>query len=195
MKLNPKVDWFFEKASKWQKEYGQLRKIVLDCGLNEELKWGKPCYTFGGKNVLLIHGFKDYCAVLFHKGALLQDSEGILVQQTPYVQAARQVRFTGMQQIVSLQDILSRYIYEAIAVEEAGLEVVMKKTRDFQMPEEFRRKLKETAGLKKAFDTLTSGRQRGYLLYFSSAKRAETRKARIEKYIPAILKGKGLDDE
>lgn len=191
---NPNVDWFFEKPSPWQKAYRQLRKIVLDCGLTEELKWGKPCYTFQGKNVLLIHGFKDYCAVLFHKGALLQDTEGILVQQTEHVQAARQVRFAGVQEIAGLQHILKRYIYEAIAAEEAGLRVPLKKTKEFGMPEELRQKLKEVPGLKQAFEALTPGRQRGYLLYFSSAKRPETRANRVEKYIPAILRGKGLDD-
>lgn len=191
---NPKVEWFFEKPSKWQKEYRQLRNIILECGLEEELKWGKPCYTLQGKNVLLIHGFKNYCAILFHKGTLLQDAEHILVQQTEHVQAARQIRFSSLQEIIQLQQVLKQYIYEAIAVEEAGLEVPMKQTREFAMAEEFQTALVEVAGLKKAFEALTPGRQRGYLLYFSAAKRAETRLNRVKKYIPAILSGKGIDD-
>jgi uncharacterized protein YdeI (YjbR/CyaY-like superfamily) len=191
---NPKVDWFFNKPTKWQKEYKQLRMIVLDCGLTEELKWGKPCYTFQQKNILLIHGFKDYCAILFHKGALLNDAENILIQQTENVQAARQIRFTSVKEIVKMERTIKAYIYEAIEVEKAGLEVPMKKTKEFNMPEEFKKQLDENPGLKKAFYDLTPGRQRGYLLYFSSAKQAKTREARVEKYVPQILNGKGLDD-
>lgn len=192
--MNPKVDWFFEKDSKWKKAYAQLRRIILDCGLVEELKWGKPCYTFNNNNVVLIHGFKDYCALLFHKGALLNDAEGILIQQTEHVQAARQIRFNSVQEIIAMEPALKTYIYEAIAVEEAGLEVKMKKTKEFNMPEEFQQKLAESPDLKKAFEALTPGRQRGYLLYFSQAKQSKTRMARVEKYIPEILNGKGLND-
>jgi len=192
---NPKVDWFFDKDSKWQKEYAQLRKIVLDCGLTEALKWGVPCYTFQQKNVVLIHGFKEYCALLFPKGALLNDGEGILIRQTEQVQAARQIRFTGLAQIKKMEGVLKAYIYEAVAVEEAGLTVPLKKTSEFNMPEEWQQKLTEDPDLKKAFKALTPGRQRGYLLYFSAAKQSKTRLSRIEKYIPKILSGKGLNDD
>lgn len=191
---NPKADWFFDKDSKWQKEYKQLRNIILDCGLTEELKWGKPCYTFRQKNVVLIHGFKTYCALLFHKGALLNDAKGILVQQTENVQSARQVRFTSVKEIMKMQATLKAYIYEAIEVERAGLKVPMKKTKEFPMPEEFQNKLDKMPALKTAFNALTPGRQRGYLLYFSQAKQSKTRETRVEKYIPQILRGKGLDD-
>lgn len=192
--MNPKVDWFFNKATPWQKAYGLLRIIVLESGLAEALKWGVPCYTFQQKNVVLIHGFKDYCALLFPKGALLHDTEGILIQQTKNVQAARQIRFTNLRQIKEMEPVLRTYLYQAIAVEEAGLAVPLKKTEEFNMPEEFRGQLNKNRFLKKAFDSLTPGRQRGYLLYFSSAKQAKTRIERIEKYIPEILKGKGLND-
>lgn len=194
MKLNnPKVDWFFQKASKWQKEYNLLRNIILDSGLTEELKWGHPCYTLEGKNVVLIHGFKGYCAILFHKGALLQDTERILIQQTKHVQSARQVRFTSPQEIMKLEAVLKRYVYEAIAVEEVGLEVKLKK-RPEPIPDELKEKMKEIPGLKTTFNALTPGRQRAYILYFSSAKQAKTRSARIEKYLSKMLSGKGLDD-
>ena len=192
--MNPKVDWFFDKATKWQEEYRQLRKIMLDCGLTEELKWGVPCYTSGGKNIVLIHGFKEYCAILFHKGVLLQDAKGILIQQTEHGQAARQVRFTGAEEIVKMKATLKAYVREAIKVEEAGLQVEMKTTREFAMPEEFQKVLADDAALKRAFKALTPGRQRGYLLHFSSAKQSKTRVARIEKAIPGIMDGKGLED-
>ncbi len=192
--MNPKVDWYFSKAQKWQKEIGKLREIILDCDLVEELKWGCPCYLFEKKNIVLIHVFKEYCAVLFFKGALLKDMKGILVQQTENVQAARQMRFTSLQEIVKTEKVLKAYIYEAVEVEEAGLKVRMKKTKEFKMPEEFQTKLDKLPALKKAFYELTPGRQRGYLLYFSSAKQSKTREARIEKYRQKILDGIGLED-
>jgi uncharacterized protein YdeI (YjbR/CyaY-like superfamily) len=192
--MNPEVDWFFDKETKWQKEYVQLRKIVLDCGLNEELKWGQACYTFQNSNIVLIHGFKEYCALLFFKGALLNDADGILIQQTENVQSARQIRFTGVKEIVKMERILKAYIYEAIEVEKAGLKVKLKKTEDFKIPEEFQNKLSKNAALKKAFDALTPGRQRAYIFYFSQPKLSKTREARVEKSIRQILDGKGLDD-
>jgi uncharacterized protein YdeI (YjbR/CyaY-like superfamily) len=193
--MNPKVDWFFNKATKWQKEYAQLRAIVLDCDLKEELKWGQPCYVFEKSNIVLIHGFKDYCALLFFKGALLKDKKKILIQQTENVQAARQIRFTSVQEIAKLKTTLKAYIYEAIEVEEAGLKVELKKTKEFTMPEEFKKRLNKSRALKTAFEALTPGRQRGYLLHFSSAKQSKTREARVEKYVEKILVGKGLEDE
>lgn len=192
--MNPKVDFYFEKAQKWEKELEKMRAIPLDCGLEEELKWGSPCYTFQGRNIVLIHTFKEYCAFLFFKGALLSDTHGILIQQTENVQAARQVRFTNAAQITKLAKILKAYIYEAIEVEKTGLKVKLKKTREFPMPEEFQKRLNKTPALRKAFESLTAGRQRGYLLYFSSAKQSSTREARIEKYSKQIMKGKGLND-
>ena len=192
--MNPKVDWYFDKAEKWQKELAQLRLIVLDCGLTEELKWGCPCYTFQKNNVVLIHDFKEYCAFLFHKGALLNDAEGILIQQTENVQAARQIRFTHLKQIVDMENTLKTYIFEAIEVEKAGLKVVLKKTEAFTMPEEFETKLAENAALKTAFEALTQGRQRAYLLHFSAPKQAKTRESRVEKCMQQILDGKGLSD-
>lgn len=192
--MNPKVDFFFNKAGKWQEEYEKLRTIVLDCNLTEELKWGVPCYTFQKSNVVLIHGFKDYCAVLFPKGALLKDPEGILIQQTEHVQAARQVRFTGIREITALEPVLKATIFEAIEVEKNGLKVELKKTTEFAMTEEFQAKLDELPALKKAFEALTPGRQRAYLLHFSQPKQAKTREARIEKSVEAILNGKGLND-
>lgn len=192
--MNPKVDWYFSKAKKWQEEIENLRSIVLETGLQEELKWGCPCYTQEGSNIVLIHTFKDYCAFLFFKGALLKDPNGILIQQTENVQAARQIRFTSLSEIVKRKKILKTYLLEAINVEKAGLKVPLKKTKEFAVPVEFENKLNELPGLKTAFKALTPGRQRGYLLYFSSAKQAATREARIEKCVPQIFNGKGLDD-
>jgi uncharacterized protein YdeI (YjbR/CyaY-like superfamily) len=193
--MNPKVDWYFNKAGKWEKEIRKLRAIVLDCGLDEELKWGCPCYTSGKSNIVLIHVFKDYCALLFFKGALLKDESSILVQQTKNVQAARQIRFTNAKEITELASILKAYIHEAIQAEKAGLKVPLKKATEFDIAEEFQNKLDELPKLKKAFYALTPGRQRGYLLYFSSAKQSKTRQARVEKYMKQILAGKGLDDQ
>lgn len=192
--MNPKVDWFFHKATKWQKEYGILRSIVLDCGLTEELKWGVPCYTFQKNNIVLIHGFKEYCALLFHKGALLGDPENLIVQQTENVQAARQLRFTNLQEITELEATIKAYTFEAIEVEKSGLEVNMKKTSEFVMPDEFQVALDNNSQLKTAFESLTPGRQRGYLLYFSKAKQSKTREDRIEKHTRDILEGRGLND-
>ncbi|MCI0751635.1 MAG: YdeI family protein [Flammeovirgaceae bacterium] len=192
--MNPKVDWFFNKATRWQEAYDRLRMIVLDVGLTEELKWGCPCYTFEGSNIVLIHGFKDYCALLFHKGALLKDPRKIMIQQTENVQAARQIRFNHVDQIVDMESVLKSYIKEAIKIEKAGVKVPLKKTSEFKMPVEFKHVLEATPALKNAFSALTPGRQRGYLLYFSSAKQSKTRESRIEKCMPKILKGKGLED-
>ena len=192
--MNPKADEFFSKAKKWWEEFETLRMICLDCGLTEELKWGKPCYTFQESNIVLIHGFKDYCALLFFKGALLKDLKGILVQQTENVQAARQIRFINVRQIVEMKPILESYIKESIQIERAGLEVSYKKTSEFAIPEEFQNRLDESPALKKAFGALTPGRQRGYLLYFSGAKQPTTREARVEKCVDQILNGKGLNE-
>jgi uncharacterized protein YdeI (YjbR/CyaY-like superfamily) len=193
-RMNPKVDFYFSKAKKWLEELEQLRVIVLDCGLTEELKWGVPCYTFEKSNIVLIHVFQEYCALLFVKGALLNDARGILIQQTKNVQAARQIRFTNVREIVKLKPILKAYIYEAIEVEKAGLKVPFKKTKEFSMPEEFQNKLNENPALKRAFNALTPGRQRGYLLYFSAPKQSKTRESRVEKSMQQILNGKGLND-
>jgi len=192
--MNPKVDFYFSKAKKWQKELEQMRMIVLDCGLAEELKWGCPCYTFEKRNIVLIHVFKEYCALLFFKGALLNDTNGILIQQTKNVQAARQIRFTNVREIVKMKTILKAYIYEAIEVEKAGLKVNFKKTSEFIIPEEFQNKLDKIPALKTAFYGLTPGRQRGYIFYFSQPKQSTTRQSRVEKYVQQILNGKGLDD-
>src|SRR5436190_4062881 len=209
--MNPKVDWFFDKDTKWQKEYEKLRTIILDCGLTEELKWGCPCYTsptgsspsvsaraggraFQSTNIVLIHGFKDYCALLFFKGALLNDPNGVLIQQTKNVQSARQIRFTNAKEIVKMEKILKAYVYEAIEVERAGLKVKLKKTSEFKVPEEFQKRLDKNTTLKKAFDALTPGRQRAYIFYFSQAKQSKTRESRIEKSMKQILSGKGLND-
>lgn len=192
--MNPKVDFYFEKPSQWQEEYRQLRKILLDCALTEELKWGVPCYTYNNKNVVLIHGFKDYCAILFHKGALLHDANGILIQQTENVQSARQVRFTSTSEIEKLTHIIKAYVCEAIEVEKAGLKVELKKTTEYAIPEEFQLYLNNDAALNNAFQGLTPGRQRAYLFYFSQPKQSKTRQARVEKYCPKILEGKGIDD-
>jgi uncharacterized protein YdeI (YjbR/CyaY-like superfamily) len=190
--MNPKVDGFLTKAKKWRDEFEKLRMLCLDCGLTEEFKWGKPCYTYQESNIVLIHGFKEYCALLFFKGALLKDPKSILIQQTENVQAARQIRFTNVREIGAMQSILKSYIKEA--KEKAGLEVSYKKTSEFAIPEEFRNRLDNSPHLKKAFNALTPGRQRGYILYFSGAKQPATREARIEKCVPQILEGKGLND-
>ncbi len=192
--MNPKVDFYFIKSKKWQKELEQLRKIVLECALAEELKWGVPCYTFEESNIVLIHTFKEYCALLFFKGALLKDTSGILIQQTENVQAARQIRFADVKEIVKMAAIIKAYIYEAIEVEKAGLKVNLKKTKEFNTPEEFQNKLDKNPALKTAFKALTPGRQRGYLLYFSAPKQSKTRESRIEKCMPQIFDRKGLND-
>jgi len=192
--MNPKVDWFFDKDSEWKEAYEKLRIICLDCGLTEELKWGQPCYTLNNANIVLIHGFKEYCALLLFKGALLNDPEGILVQQTENVQSPRQIRFTSAKEIVKLEAVLKAYIHNAIEVEKAGLKVELKKTKDFAVPEEFQTKLDGSPVLKAAFEALTPGRQRNYLFHFSKPKLSKTREERVEKAIPLILSGKGLDD-
>src|SRR6267142_2107799 len=192
-RMNPNVDFFFSKAEKWEEEFEKLRMIILDCGLTEELKWGQPCYTFQKRNIVLIHGFKEYCALLFFKGALLHDAKGILIQQTENVQAARQIRFTNVRQIVKMEPILKAYIYEAIEVEKVGLKVNFKKNPE-PIPEEFQNKLDEIPALKTAFDALTPGRQRAYILYFSAPKQSKTRESRVEKCAQQILNGKGLND-
>lgn len=192
--MNPKVDFYFNKATKWQDEIAKLRNIALDCGLTEELKWGCPCYTLNKSNIVLIHTFKEYCALLFFKGALLNDTHNILIQQTENVQAARQARFTNSLGITELEPVVKAYIFEAIEVEKAGLTVELKKTREYPVPQEFQTKLDTIPALKTAFEALTPGRQRGYLLYFSQAKQAKTREARVEKYISQIINGKGLED-
>ena len=192
--MNPAVDGLFKKSNKWQEEFETLRGIVLGFPLTEEVKWGQACYTSDQRNIVLIHGFKEYCALLFFKGALLKDPKGILIQQTENVQSARQIRFTNAREIVAMKPTLKAYIREAIEVGNSGLKVKLKKTSDFKVPEEFDKKLKEAPALKKAFAALTPGRQRGYLFYFSAAKQSKTREARVEKCIPQILKGKGLDE-
>lgn len=193
-KMNPKVDEFLSKSKKWKEEYEQLRKIVLDCELTEEFKWMHPCYTYEKKNVVLIHGFKEYCALLFHKGVLLKDGSGILIQQTENVQAARQIRFTNVQEIVDMEAILKDYIHEAITVEKAGLEVEYKKNTEITIPEELQHKFDEIPAFKVAFEALTPGRQRAYFCYFSEPKQSKTRESRVEKYRQKILDGKGLND-
>ena len=194
-KINPKVDWFFSKAEKWQQETEKLREIILDCGgVTEELKWGCPCYTLGKANIVLIHSFKEYCALLFFKGALIHDVKGILIRQTENVQSSRQIRFTSLKEITKIQTTIKAYVYEAIEVERAGLKVTLKRTSEYLVPEEFQSKLDEDPALRKAFKSLTPGRQRAYLFYFSQAKQSKTRESRVEKYIPQILEGKGLDD-
>ena len=192
--MNPKVDLFISKAKKWQDEFTKLRMIVLDCNLTEELKWGVPCYTFQNSNIVLIHGFKEYCALLFFKGALIKDSNTILIRQTENVQASRQVRFTRVQEIVEMEKILKAYILEAIGVEKSGLKVNFIKKTEHIIPEEFQKELDETPTLKTAFNALTPGRQRAYILYISAPKQSKTRESRIEKCIPQILNGKGLNE-
>lgn len=193
-RMNPKVDEFLSKAKKWQEEFEKLRMIILDCQLTEELKWGVPCYTFEKKNIVLMHGFKEYCALLFHKGSLMKDSQGILIQQTENVQAARQIRFTNVQEIAEMETTLKAYIEEAIKVEKAGLVVDFKKNTELIIPEEFQTKIDENPALKTAFEALTPGRQRAYILYFSQAKQSKTRESRVEKCMQQILDGKGLND-
>ncbi|NTU18026.1 YdeI/OmpD-associated family protein [Bacillus subtilis] len=193
-RTNPKVDEFLSKAKKWKEEFEKLRTIILDCKLTEDFKWMHPCYTYNNKNVVLIHGFKEYCALLFHKGALLQDTDGILIQQTENVQAARQIRFTNVQEINELENILKAYIHEAIEVEKAGLKVDVNRNIELNIPEELQNKFDEIPALKTAFEALTPGRQRAYTLYFSQAKQSKTRESRVEKYVQKILDGKGLKD-
>ncbi|SDK20472.1 Uncharacterized conserved protein YdeI, YjbR/CyaY-like superfamily, DUF1801 family [Paenibacillus sp. OK060] len=193
-KTNPKVDEYLNKAKKWKEESEKLREIVLSCNLTEDYKWMHPCYTLENKNIVIIHGFKEYCALLFHKGALLKDKQGILIQQTENVQAARQIRFTNLQQIVDMETILKEYILEAIEVEKAGLKVELKKNTEYDVPEEFQTKLDENPALKTAFEALTPGRQRAYLFYFSQPKQSKTRVSRVEKSTQQIMDGKGLND-
>jgi len=191
---NPKIDKFLKNTIQWRDEFTLLRSIILDCDLNEELKWGVPCYTFDDKNIVLIHGFKKYCAILFIKGALLQDPESILIQQTKNVQAARQIRFTNIKQINNLRSIIQKYIYQAIEIEKAGLEVNFKKDNLDSLPDELISAFKTNQSLKDAFEELTPGRQRAYILYFTQPKQTKTKIARIEKWIPQIIAGKGLND-
>lgn len=193
---NPQVDAFLadKDEAKWKDAFTKLRQIALGCPVTEEFKWGKPCYTVDGANIVLMHGFKEYCALLFAKGALLRDPQGILVQQTKNVQAARQIRFTSAKEVTALAGPIKAYILEAIALEKAGVKVEYKQTEDFEMPEEFQARLRSTPSLKTAFEALTPGRQRGYLLHFAAAKQSATRAARIEKCVPAIYSGKGLND-
>ena len=193
--MNPKVDFYFDKAKKWQKELEKLRIIILDCQLTEELKWGVPCYMFQKSNIILIHTFKEYCAILFFKGALLNDTLGILIQQTENTQSTRQIRFTKTTEIIEQESIIKAYIFEAVEVEKAGLKVDLKKDTELQFTDELKNKFAKNAQLKTAFNALTPGRQRGYNLYFSAPKQSKTRESRIEKYTQQILNGKGLNDD
>ena len=193
-RMNTRVSAVLDRTEKWREEFERLRAIVLDCGLMEELKWGVPCYTFQGRNIVLIHGFKDYCALLFFKGVLLKDPKGILIQQTKNVQAARQIRFRSAKEIGAQESILKAYIHDAIEVEKTGLEVRFKNTSEFRIPEEFRKKMKEIPALNTAFGALTPGRQRAYIFYFSQPKQSKTRESRVEKFTSQILNGKGLND-
>jgi uncharacterized protein YdeI (YjbR/CyaY-like superfamily) len=192
--MNPKVDAFLRRQDKWRSEFERLRAILLDCGLTEELKWGQPCYALSGKNVALIHGFKEYCAILFPKGVLLDDPKSILVQQTKNVQAARQIRFTGLQEVTKLEKTVKAYVLKAIEIERAGRKVQLKKTEDLELPDEFESRLAANAKLRAAFTALTPGRQRAYIFHFSQPKLSTTRAARVAKHIPRILEGLGLDD-
>ncbi|GAB4350199.1 MAG: YdeI family protein [Flammeovirgaceae bacterium] len=192
--MNPKVNWFFDKATKWQDAYSELRELILENELNEELKWGCPCYTLDKDNVVLIHGFKDYCALLFMQGALIKDTKNLLVQQTENVQSARQLRFKNLDEVIKNKTTIKSYIKEAITISKSGLKVELKKTTEYKIPEEFQTVLNDMPELKKAFQALTPGRQRGYLLFFSAPKQSKTRESRIEKYIPKILDGQGIDD-
>lgn len=191
---NPKVDALLRDAAKWKEEFETLRAIVLDCELTEEVKWYQPCYTFQKRNIVLLHGFKEYCALLFFKGVLLKDPKRILIQQTENVQAARQIRFTNVREIVKLKPVLKAFIHEAIEIEKAGVKVKLKKTADYKIPQEFKKKLDELPALKTAFEALTPGRQRGYIFHFSQPKQSKTREARIERCMQQIFNGKGLDD-
>lgn len=193
-RMNPKVDEYLSKTKKWKEEFEKLRMIILDCQLTEELKWKNPCYTYKNKNIVLIHGFKEYCALLFFKGVLLRDTHNILIQQTEKVQAGRQIRFTNVQEIVEMESLLKDYIKEAIEVEKSGKEVDYKKHTEYIIPEELQHKFNEMPALKTAFEALTPGRQRAYIYYFSEAKQSNTRQSRIEKYVPHILDGMGLKD-
>ncbi|MEH7226555.1 YdeI family protein [Bacillus sp. JJ1566] len=193
-KRNRKVDGFIKKAKQWKEEFEKLREIILEFELTEDIKWMHPCYMYEGKNVVLMHGFKEYCALLFHKGALLKDPHGILIQQTENVQATRQIRFKNVQEIMDQEPFIKEYILEAIEVEKAGLKVELKKTADYEIPEELQAKFEEIPALKTAFEGLTPGRQNAYLYYFSGAKQSKTRVSRIEKYTQQILDGKGLND-
>jgi len=194
-KLNPKVDAHLQKTKKWREELEELRKIVLDCGLTEAFKWGKPCYTFQEKNIIILYGLKESCALGILKGALLKDPKRILIKPGPNTQSGRWIKFTSVRDIVALKPTLKAYLQEAIAAEKAGLEVVYKKTEDYVIPEELQKKLAEEPALKTAWQALTAGRQRGYLIHFSAPKQAKTREARIEKYRPLILQGKGMNDD
>jgi uncharacterized protein YdeI (YjbR/CyaY-like superfamily) len=193
--MNPKVDLYLSKAKKWQEEFEKLGMIILDCGLTEELKWGKPCYTFQKSNIVIMLPLKEHCALLFCRGALLNDANGILIKPGENTQAARQIRFTNVREIVEMEPILKAYIYEAVEVEKAGLKVNFKKNTELIIPEEFQNKLDEIPALKTAFDALTPGRQRAYILHFSAPKRSKTRESRVEKCMQQILNGKGLDDQ
>jgi uncharacterized protein YdeI (YjbR/CyaY-like superfamily) len=192
--MNPRVTQAHRGEKRWSAEYAALRQLCLASGLNEELKWGQACYDWEGHNIVLIHSFKDYCALLFMKGALLEDPEGILIQQTKNVQSARQIRFASLAQINKQKAAVKAYIQEAIALEKSGAKVKMKSVAQFDAPEEFQRALDDDPRLAEAFHALTPGRQRGYLLYFAGAKQSATRAARVEKHAPRILKGLGLDD-
>lgn len=192
--MNPKVDWFFQKTTRWRGEFAQLRKIVLGSGLSEDLKWGQPCYSYQGNNVVLMHGFNDYCALLFMKGALLKDEVGVLVRQTENVRSARQLRFSNLQEVVGAENMIVSYINDAIEIEKSGQKVQRKSTAEFKVPEELQNRFNGDPAFKAAFDALTPGRQRGYLLHFSGAKQSKTREARIDKALDRIFEGKGLDD-
>lgn len=192
--MNSKVDLFLSKAKKWQEEMTLLREIILQCDLKEDYKWMHPCYTYENNNIVLIHGFKNYCALLFFKGVLLKDKDGILIQQTENVQDRRQIRFTNLEEIVKLKSTIKEYVLEAVKVEKMNLKVGFKKTSEYSVPEEFQKRFEENKKLREAFEGLTPGRQKGYLLYFSAAKQSKTRESRIDKYMQKILDGKGLDD-
>jgi uncharacterized protein YdeI (YjbR/CyaY-like superfamily) len=192
--MNPKVDAFLKRQDKWRAEFEKLREIILESGLTEDLKWGQPCYALDGKNVVLMHGFKEYCALLFHKGVLLEDPKGVLIQQTKNVQSARQIRFTSVKEVTKLEKTVKAYVRQAIEIERAGLKVELKKTEEYELPEEFESKLGASKKLKAAFAALTPGRQRAYIFHFSQPKLSKTRAARVEKNIPRILEGLGLDD-